>query len=301
MSLNRATRRDIPSFSLYGERSDDVSPTGPLHIEDIQSRSRKYLWKIGTHRHARSCQCVFVAAGPVSVDLEESRAELEGPAVVLVPAGTVHGFGFRSDSLGYVLTLNLDHLLELASPSQQTQIAALFSSPRALTLSADRPLAARIAPLFATLLQEFRQPDTAGAPVCAWLACATLWVLASTVLAPAAGCPAAHGDLDRLRRFRAAVETHYLSHWPVARYARRLAISESSLNRLCRDAAGCTAFELIQQRLVLEARRRLVYVAGPVAGIAAQLGFKDAAYFCRFFRKHAAMSPGAFRRRHGGG
>src|SRR5580658_5341792 len=55
----------VPSFSLYGEQAVSVAETDSLHIEDIQSRSRKYLWRIGTHRHTVLCQCILVTAGPV--------------------------------------------------------------------------------------------------------------------------------------------------------------------------------------------------------------------------------------------
>jgi AraC family 4-hydroxyphenylacetate 3-monooxygenase operon regulatory protein len=58
---------------------------------------------------------------------------------------------------------------------------------------------------------------------------------------------------------------------------------------------------LIQQRLALEARRRLVFLAHPVNGICTELGFKDPAYFSRFFRRHCGMSPNEFRRRNAGG
>jgi AraC family transcriptional activator of pobA len=51
----------------------------------------------------------------------------------------------------------------------------------------------------------------------------------------------------------------------------------------------------------LEARRRLVYAASSVSGIAGELGFKDPAYFSRFFRRHSGVSPVDFRRRHFGG
>ena len=97
------------------------------------------------------------------------------------------------------------------------------------------------------------------------------------------------------------IESNYLKHWPVARYARMLGVSESSLNRLCRGLIGVTTFDVVQQRLALEARRRLIYAAGPVSSIGAELGFKDPAYFCRFFRKHCGISPAAFRRRQSGG
>ena len=289
--MNRPARRQIPSYSLYGE----TRGTDALHIEDIQSRSRKYLWKIGNHRHTGLCQCVYVTAGPAVADLEGARAEFEGPTVIIIPAGAVHGFGFRADSQGYVLSINLDRLLSMASSLHQAPIAALFSEPRVLELASDPLLAARAAGLFGNLIEEFRQPESPG-PQVGWLACSVLWILSSGTHHMTAMQSPDRYELDRLRRFRLLVETHYQKHWPVKRYARQLALSESSLNRICRNLTGGTAFDIVQQRLALEARRRLVYLAGSVAGVAAELGFKDPAYFCRFFRRHAGVSPTAFRR-----
>jgi len=298
--MNRSSRRQIPSYSLYGETPGAIRPTDALHIEDIQSRSRKYLWKIGSHRHTGLCQCVYVTAGPVVADLEGSQAEFEGPAVIIIPAGAVHGFGFHAESQGYVLTISLDRLLSMASSLHQAPIAALFLVPRVIGLASDPLLAARAAGLFDKLIQEFRQPESPG-PQVGWLACSVLWILASGIHATTAIPPSDRYELDRLRRFRLLVETHYQKHWPVKRYARQLALSESSLNRICRNLTGGTAFDIVQQRLALEARRRLVYVAGSIAAIAAELGFKDTAYFCRFFRRHTGVSPTEFRRHQGDG
>jgi len=298
--MNRSSRRQIPSYSLYGETPGAIRPTDALHIEDIQSRSRKYLWKIGSHRHTGLCQCVYVTAGPVVADLEGSQAEFAGPAVIIIPAGAVHGFGFHAESQGYVLTISLDRLLSMASSLHQAPIAALFLVPRVIGLASDPLLAARAAGLFDKLIQEFRQPESPG-PQVGWLACSVLWILASGIHATTAIPPSDRYELDRLRRFRLLVETHYQKHWPVKRYARQLAFSESSLNRICRNLTGGTAFDIVQQRLALEARRRLVYVAGSVAAIAAELGFKDTAYFCRFFRRHTGVSPTEFRRHQGDG
>ncbi len=272
-----------------------------VHIESIQSRSRKYLWKIGHHRHTRLCQCVMVTSGPVSASLDEVRADLAGAAVLVVPAGTIHSFKFGPDTEGHVLTLDLDRLLSMTTAEHRSPIESLFSSPRAVDLRAETSLAARLSQLLDRLDQEFRQPDSALAPIGSWLACCALWILALRVATPANGGYLNGQDVDRLRRFRLLIESYYLKRWPVDRYARRLALSETSLNRLCRRLAGGTAFDLIQQRLALEARRRLVFVASSVRGIGAELGFKDPAYFSRFFRRHCGISPNEFRRRHGGG
>jgi len=272
-----------------------------LHIETIQSRSRKYLWHIGDHRHTRLSQCVMVTSGPVTVALDEVRAELAEAAVMIIPAGTVHSFKFRPDTQGLVLTLDLDHLLTLTTAEHRLPIEALFSMPRAIDLRADAGVVERVRSLLERLDEEFRQPESAAAPTLSWLACCALWILALRAAPPVSEeYPRGH-DAERLRRFRLLIESYYLKRWPVERYARRLALSETSLNRLCRRLAGCTAFDLVQQRLALEAQRRLVYGANSVSGIGAGLGFKDPAYFSRFFRRHCGVSPNEFRRRHGGG
>lgn len=293
---NHAVRQLIPNFWLYGEQAALAGNADSLHIEDIPSRSRKYLWNISAHRHGRLCQCVFVTSGPVTVELEGLRTSLPGPAAIMVPVGTIHGFRFRSETQGYVLSVDLDHLLAIASPAHQAPIQAIFSSPRAIDLRSDQPLAGRAAHLLGRLLEEFRQPESLTAPIADWLACCVLWMLADKSLKGAAPHPIGSKEFDRLRRFRHLVDAHFSHHWPVARYARHLSLSESSLNRLCRNLTGQTAFDLIQQRVVLEARRRLVYVGSSVSALAAQLGFKDTAYFSRFFRRHSGMSPCEYRR-----
>jgi AraC family transcriptional activator of pobA len=54
---------------------------------------------------------------------------------------------------------------------------------------------------------------------------------------------------------------------------------------------------LIQQRVIKEAAVRLEASSATVKQIAFALGFKDTAYFNRFFRKHTGETPGAWRRR----
>jgi AraC family transcriptional regulator, transcriptional activator of pobA len=301
----RSLRRSIPSFSLYGEQTAKGAEADPLHIEDIQSRSRKYLWRIGTHRHTALSQCIVLTAGPAGVVLEESQTNFSGPAAIVIPAGTIHSFRFRAETQGYVLTANLDRLLSIASAVHQAPIEALFSVPRAMDLETNPAVSARLTQQLDCLLQEFRQPDLTvqpvGAPIVSWLGCCVLWTLAQAASSLASAQMHSGADLDRLRRLRWLIEQHYAQHWPVERYARQLGLSETSLNRLCRRLSGCTGFDLQQQRLALEARRRLMHGPASVSGIAGELGFKDSAYFSRFFRRHSGVSPNEFRRRLRGG
>ncbi len=292
-------RRKIPTFSLYGEHPAALSQTDALHVESIQSRSHKYLWKIETHRHTLLSQLVLITQGPATVHLDDRRYDLEGCAAVVIPAGTIHSFHFSSETLGYVLTVDLERLLTTAGPAHQIPLQGLFSSARALDLRAEVTLSERVAQLIQVLELEFQQPDSSFTPMCTWLACSALSVLAHGMLRNRTVESGGGTAPESLRRFRMLIEARYFEHWPVQRFAQELGISETSLNRLCQRLVGTTAFELIQQRIALEARRKLVYSTNPIRGIAAELGFKDAAYFCRFFRRRSGASPHDFRRRHG--
>jgi AraC family transcriptional regulator, transcriptional activator of pobA len=300
MSMS-SPRRKIPNFSLYGEHIATSAQTDALHLESIQSRSRKYLWKIETHRHILLSQVVLVSGGPAVVFLDDRRYDFAGCAAVVVPAGTIHSFQFSPETQGRVLTVNLEHLLSIAGPAHQMPIHSLFTIARAVDLEAERALFERVSQLLLALETEFKQPGSLSMPVCSWLACGALCVLAHELIDDRTVESRGAAGADHLRRFRALIEEQYLQHWPTQRFAQELGLSETSLNRLCRRLVGTTAFDLIQQRVALEARRKLMYSTNSVGAVALELGFKDAAYFCRFFRRRSGASPNDFRRRHSGG
>jgi AraC family transcriptional activator of pobA len=145
-------------------------------------------------------------------------------------------------------------------------------------------------------------PGDAGAPVPLWLARAVIWRLAQRcVQQERAGAGGARPHRALFARFVALVEAHYLEHWAVGRYASRLGLTAERLNRLVRREVGRSALDLVHDRVVREACRRLVYVAVPVSKLAFELGFADPAYFCRFFKRRTGLTPSAYRERHGAG
>jgi len=98
-----------------------------------------------------------------------------------------------------------------------------------------------------------------------------------------------------VQRFRAALELHLRRHQPLGFYAEALNVTPDHLSRACRAVTGQSALALLQDRLLLEARRLLGYTDATVADVARELGFDDPAYFSRFFARRAGMSPLAYR------
>lgn len=80
----------------------------------------------------------------------------------------------------------------------------------------------------------------------------------------------------------------------VADYARLLEITPGQLNNTTKVYSGRSAATLIQERVVLEAKRALILDDLSPKEIATSLGFEDAT-FSRFFKRLTGGTPAAFR------
>ena len=68
---------------------------------------------------------------------------------------------------------------------------------------------------------------------------------------------------------------------------------------MVRRLLGQSVLEYLHLRLLLEAKRNLVYTTMTVAQISDLLGFSEVAYFSRFFRHLEGVSPREFRQQKG--
>lgn len=100
---------------------------------------------------------------------------------------------------------------------------------------------------------------------------------------------------EQLETFLALVETHILKHKQVAEYADMLHLSTYQLNAITKATLGKTCSEIINEYILLEAKRYLLATASQINQIADHLGYEDVSYFIRFFKKHTGHSPEAFR------
>lgn len=103
------------------------------------------------------------------------------------------------------------------------------------------------------------------------------------------------GELKLFQRFNQMIDSHYHQHWTVPDYARELHLTESRLTDICRRFANRSPKRLIFDRQLREAKRLLLFSDSAVNEIAWQLGFKDPAYFARFFSRQVGCSPSSYR------
>jgi AraC family transcriptional activator of pobA len=299
----REPQAAIPRFFLYGEPPRDAGERF-LHVETIADRSRVNDWRIQPHAHRDLHQLLVIFTGSGEMEAETRRQPFRAPALLIVPAGVVHGFSFAEDTEGYVVTLADTLLRDLARGERSFQ--SLFANATCASLDEDpvhfQEFAQEFAQEFKDTLPKLRRELVWSAPASAAAATArltTLLVSAVRALHQPSEVVSAAGNARAalVARLREKIETHLRSGLSVAQYAKALNVTPARLRAACIEVTGKTPMRVLEERLVLEAKRNLTYTNMTVAQIAYYLGFTDPAYFSRFFSKLAGESPAAFRRR----
>lgn len=100
---------------------------------------------------------------------------------------------------------------------------------------------------------------------------------------------------ERFEEYLELLEKNIATHKQVSNYTELMNLSSYQLNEITKSSVGKTASDLINEQIILEAKRHLLATSNQVKDIADLLGYEDNSYFIRFFKKHVGYSPEAFR------
>ncbi|EGB98961.2 helix-turn-helix domain-containing protein [Pseudomonas juntendi] len=277
----------VPAFKLYGESA--AWPAADLmHCESIAERSSLHDWEIKPHRHVDLFQILYVRKGIAELQVEDNNVHSQVPIVQVVPALSIHTFSFSSDVEGYILTF-ASPILQSLPPSLESE----FSRP--LCLPAQNEVD-HLDWLFGEINAEHQQ-GRSGRELAlhSLINLLIVWITRHAAIRERNNQGGHERGLEHLQAFTTLLDENYRQHWPISHYAKLLGISTNHLNAICRRRAGQSALQMINDRLLLESKRCLVYTEMTITQVSDSLGFSDPAYFSRFFKKAVGASPRDFR------
>lgn len=287
-------RAGISTYALYKEEPSFSDPEF-FHIEDIKSRARLFNWNISVHSHPQMYQLVYVCSGRVRARIDGREYDTEGPCMFTIPSSVVHGFQFeKNTTLGYVITVSrvllADDQLSRCSAAHEE----LMHSAQAIPLeglAADRQF---LDQTIEQLVYEYRKNELGKQQIFEYLLFSLLIKLGRHLRSTDDQRSQDHYG-KRHQQLCDMIEKYYREHKPCQFYADELCTTPIGLNRACKAVSGKSVGDLIQDRLVLEAQRMLIYSSAPISLIAYELGFTDPAYFSRFFKRRVGAAPSTFR------
>ncbi|MEM6896781.1 MAG: AraC family transcriptional regulator [Pseudomonadota bacterium] len=239
-------------------------------------------WRAEAMHSYEAHTLIWFSKGQGRIVIAGTRAAFSANTIVFLPAGTAHAFEVKSGTFG-TAALVRDH------PSLEMPEVPILYRPKDLLRHGE------FVSLFEAMQREANQPPSAASERACRCHAGILGVWLErqeNQLKDAARLSAS----ERLaRRYAELLEVRYASGANVQSMAQELGVTATHLTRACQAAAGASAHQLLNDRLMYEARDLLAGTTIPVSRIAADLGFSSAAYFTRAFQKATGKTPSAFR------
>lgn len=209
-----------------------------------------------------------------TVDFVEHR--LSAGQVLTAAAGQVHQFAPKGDFDAQLLVFEPD--VVRWRPPLTAEVVTLDDS-RLQTVRA----------LFDALARELAAPTRSQALV--------FQLVEALGVACSSNAPAPVEGQQLVERFRRELERHFRKTHEVAAYAAILRCTTKTLTRHCLAQAGLPPKRLIDERVVLEARRSLAHEDRTIADLSEHLGFAAPSQFVKFFKRLTRETPATFRER----
>ncbi len=268
-----------------------------VHYETFERLASFFGRDMHPHWHDRSFQLHMLVTGKITLQLDNHYYDLKAPLFVLTPPSVPHAFITESDSDGHVLTVRQELIWPLVEKLWPGNAEAINRTGICLSLESSPATLKALHHYWALMAAEFQQSDTGREFTLIALAQAIFTQVLRAAPPDELSATSVRGEMRQFQRFNRMIDSCFRQHLNVPDYARELGISESRLTEICRRFANQSPKKLIYERVVREAKRQLLFSSENVNQISFALGYKDPAYFSRFFHRMAGCSPSQFRNR----
>ena len=102
-------------------------------------------------------------------------------------------------------------------------------------------------------------------------------------------------DIDLVRTFNVLVEEHFKTKKSVGEYAELMYKSPKTITNVFGKYSGDTPLQVIHNRVIMEAKRMLLYTDKTAKEIGYELGYSDPAQFSKLFKNHTGMTTSEFK------
>ncbi|OAQ43491.1 hypothetical protein A5893_17280 [Pedobacter psychrophilus] len=242
------------------------------------------------HRH-NFYEIVIITKGETKQIVDFKTYNVTEKEVLIIPKGSIHQGSFKEKLEGYIVLFTPEFLTK-----EQGDLLAHFeifnASINTNLLTFDNEEWNDVLQFFTLLQKEyFQNKNNKNTLRFLFLAFATkindfmpLNYFLKSYQKPA------------LKFFFDLLETHFKNEHLVNFYANKLKITSKILTQTLFNATGKNTLQLINERLILEAKRELLFSSKSIKEIAFELGFEDQLYFSKLFKKNTTFAPQEFKK-----
>jgi len=246
------------------------------------------------HRHAFFF-VLLIQHGDGVHEIDFTPYPVYDSSVFFLRPGQVHQLLLKGNSTGYLMEFNN----EFYHPTDKAASQRLRKASSKNYCKLEEASFVRLQTILAQVFREYTNQESGYTDIIkASLEIFFIEFVRQSTNPNSASTNAGSYTQDRFEEFLACLDINIITDKQVSQYTNRMNLSTYQLNEITKAAVGKTPSELINDQIILEAKRYLLATPNQVKDIADHLGYEDVSYFIRFFKKHTGFSPEAFRHNH---
>lgn len=247
------------------------------------------------HRHNYQ-ELIWIERGAGHHQIDETHLAIEPNTFYLIAKGQVHFFEEGIELEGKVIRFTDDFLLDHAPTldwDYRMTLFGHFAVHRSLTIG--HPQLSRCQRLMQMMEEEMGGDGFGRISLMRHLLSMLLIELERARLERQPDTTTLAPNADIYQQFLTSLDRDFRQQHHVSHYAEQMAVTPRQLSDICSRFTGKTAKQIIQDRLMLEARRYLQHTNDSVKEIAWKLGYREPSYFSKVFKQTVGVSPNAYK------
>lgn len=289
----------IPNLQL-GQDYDKKYRDADIHFDQLGAMADFFGRDMPVHMHADFCQIHFVLSGNTQFNIDQNLYKTAGAAIFYTPPATPHAFLTEADAPGYVLTLHHSILNKIADNLDSIKQSHFLILPSCINYD-DISLSQKSAfddtlSLIEIIKSEWKNELSLRSDVLLGLIKVLLLNIFRLSSADEKNISRTRHEVEIYKNFNLLIEEHYKEEKSIAFYCKQLDINESRLNYVCKKVSGSPPKVIINNRVILEAKRHLIHTNQSLNELSYYLGYLDPSYFSRFFQIKTGFTPSEYKK-----
>jgi AraC-like DNA-binding protein len=245
------------------------------------SRMKPVIKPTKPHKHAGYHELIFLSKGLGNHTIDDGNYEVKPNMGFYLKPGQVHCWNFTQIPEGFVIIFKEEFL-----SNHTDTLNNLYRMPAKFDITASHELD----PLLEQFYTNFKSNGDSKI-LQAYLNLILLKALALANHEPKIK-PSLNADFYA---FKSLVNDHFLEKRKVSQYAELMRMSVKRLNNISQSVMQTSAFDIIRERLLLEAKNLITHSSLSITEVAYQLKFNDPSNFVKFFKSLTTLTPLEYR------
>lgn len=280
---------EVPVYSI--QNFETIDDSNVFYANYLNPHVKTHHFTEYPHKHDFYLT-ILITQGSGKHEVDFEKYEVEPGTLFMLKPGQMHYWKFSDDIDGYVFFHSSNFFDEgyLTASIKDFEFFSSLQNPPVVHLN--KQVLEVIGPSMKELIEEYSHERSYK-----W---AKIRSLINLIYIETARNYAPIYQIDskpylkKLRQFEELIELNFKSMKFPKDYAFLLNVSEKHLNRIVKTCLNKTSNALIQDRVLLEAKRMLMHSKLNVSEISSELNFSESSYFIRFFKQKTGMTPRGF-------